>query len=122
LVTPEQVPGVLHPAQLPQLALALHAEQVANVGVPVHDGPVLNTRGGAGNWAAAVEQQIRFAPEQSLSVMHDFGQLFRQMPPQQSSPVAAQSLDCVHVFGHGSYLGSRHRPEAVTFGSRLWTD
>jgi hypothetical protein len=69
-----------------------------------------------------VLQQIRFIPEQSLSEVHDLGQLFEQMPLQQSSPVDVQSLDCVHDLGHGWYAGLRHNPPALRDGSNLVTD
>jgi hypothetical protein len=71
-----------------------------------------------------VGQQSLVLPEQSLLVVHDFGQVDWQMPLQHNCPFAvpAQSLDCVQVLGHGSYSGLRHSPVAVTFGSTLRTD
>ena len=63
-------------------------------------GPKWKICGGTGGFAKYVLQQIRFAPEQSLSELHDLGQLVWQMPSQQSSPVEVQSVDCVHVLGH----------------------
>jgi hypothetical protein len=115
---------VLHPAQLLQLNCdALQAAQVAYVGVPVQVGPALNVCGAGGAEATVVEQQSRAdGEEQSLLLVHDLGQVFWQMPLQQSSPVAVQSLDCAHVLGHGSNAGLRHSPVAVTLGSTLWTD
>ena len=75
-----------------------------------------------GGEAKYVLQQIRFAPEQSSSDLHDLGQLFEQMPLQQSSPVEVQSLDCVHAFGHVSYAVLRHKPVAVREVSNLAID
>jgi hypothetical protein len=41
---------------------------------------------------------------------------------QHSSPVAAQSFDVWHVFGHAAYIGFRQRPEAPSDMSTLFTD
>jgi hypothetical protein len=92
----------VQPAQLVQLSPAPQAAHEAKEGVPVHVGPVLKRWGGGGAWTSDVEQQIRFAPEQSLSIVHDLGHVVWQMPLQQSSPVAVQSLDCAQVLGHCS--------------------
>jgi hypothetical protein len=79
--------------------------------------------GGAGGDAREnVLQQIRFMPEQSLSEAHDLGQLFWQMPLQQSSPVEVQSLDCMHDLGHAWKVGLRHNPAALRDRSNLVTD
>jgi hypothetical protein len=69
-----------------------------------------------------VAQQIRFMPEQSLSELHDLGQLFEQMPLQQSSPLEVQSVDCVHDLGHGWNDGLRQSPDALNDGSSLPTE
>lgn len=117
---PEQVPCVEHPAQL-QPEVAPQVVHVAKVGVPTQALPVLKMWGGAAR-LSEVAQQIRFAPvEQSLSVEQAFGQLAEQMPPQQSSPVSAQSLEVVHAFGQAAYVGLRQRPGALTLESTAWT-
>jgi hypothetical protein len=71
---PLQVPGVVHPAQL-QLVPVAQVEQELNVGVPVQVFPVLKSCGGDGTLEGVVAQQIRLAPEQSSSLLHDLGQL-----------------------------------------------
>ena len=91
------------------------------MGVPEHVGPVLNTCGAGAAAVCVVPQQIRAAPEQSLSDLHDCGQVCWQIPSQHRSPVAAQSADEVHAVGQGEYVGSRHRPDAVTVESSAWT-
>ena len=113
------VPGVLHPAQLPQNG---HDAHDVYVGVPLHVGPRWNTCGGTGGDARTVPQQMRVLPEQSLSDLHCLGQLVEQIPSQQSSPLDVQSLDCVHGLGHASKAGLRQSPEALKFGSTLFTD
>ena len=121
LGVPEQVPCVEHPAQLRQLEVAPQVAHDVAVGVPTQLLPALKMCGGAGRFSD-VAQQIRFAPtEQSLSVVHDFGQVDWQIPPQQSSPVSAQSADELHAFGHAAYAGLRQSPGALTLGSRART-
>jgi hypothetical protein len=67
-----------------------------------------------------VWQQI--CPVQSSFVVHDFAQVAAQMPPQHSCPVALQSADVVHAFGHGSTVGLRQRPAPLSEGSSFWAD
>jgi hypothetical protein len=70
-----------------------------------------------------VAQQIRFAPEQSLSVLQALGQLERQIPPQQSCAPGtfAQSVDVLHALGHASKAGFRQSPSTVTLESTALT-
>lgn len=120
---PAQLPGVPQPWQLPQLPVALlHAAHEVKVGAPLHDGPVFQACGRAAACAVAVGQQMRVWPEQSSSDLHALGQVFLQIPSQQSSPVAAQSLEAAHAFGHVSNAGLRQRPATASAGSRLLTD
>jgi hypothetical protein len=119
---PAHAPGVSHPTQPPQPALVEQTSHVANVGVPLHVGPVLNTCGGGAASAFDVAQQMRAAPVQSLSDMHDLGHSAEQMPWQHSCPVAEQSVSAVHDLGQGSYIGLRHRPLAVSDESTVLTD
>ncbi len=59
---------------------------------------------------------------QSALDLHDFGQLVEQMPSQQISPMLVwQSVDCLHVFGHGEYVGFRQSPSVLKFGSSSLT-
>jgi len=117
---PEHVPCVVHPAQL-QALVEPQSAHVADVGVPTQLLPALKMCG-AGGMFSDVAQQMRFAPtEQSLSVEHALGQLDEQIPPQQSSPVSAQSLEVVHAFGHDAYCGLRQSPGTLTLGPTAWT-
>ncbi len=59
---------------------------------------------------------------QSALVLQDFGQLVEQMPSQQISPDAVwQSVDFAHVRGQAEYVGFRHNPSALRFGSTDFT-
>jgi hypothetical protein len=64
---PEHVPAVPHPAQPVQPSVAEHCAQVWCDGVPEHAAPVLKKCGGGATCAAAVAQQMRALPVQSLS-------------------------------------------------------
>jgi hypothetical protein len=113
---------VLHPAQ-PLQPEFMHSAQEVYVGVPEQVGPVSNTCGGTcAAVISAVPQQIRACPEQSLSDLHGLGQVIWHTPLQQSSPVAAQSLELVQDFGQGAYIGLRQRAEALRLGSMLLTE
>jgi hypothetical protein len=120
-VNPEQLPVpaiAVHPGHCVALQLLkLPHEAQLSVGVPTHVGPVENVIGGTGTCRSAVLQQIML--EQSLSLWHALGHVFWQMPSQQSGLVASHSLDVVHAFGQGAYVGFRHRPAALRLGSNL---
>jgi hypothetical protein len=89
----------------------------------VQCGPVEKKCVGGGAWTVADMQQMRAEFDvQSWLVLHDFGQLVEQMPSQQISPeLVAQSLDVLHVFGQGAYVGFRQRPSVLRFGSISFT-
>jgi len=118
---PEDEPDV-QPSSSEQRLEPESWEQVYS-GVPLHVGPVEKKCVGLGAWTVAEVQQIRAAFEvQSALVLHDFGQLVEQMPSQQISPEAVwQSVDFEQVCGHGEYVGFRHNPSALRFGSTALT-
>ena len=59
---------------------------------------------------------------QSVFFLHALAQVFAQTPSQQSWPVALQSDEVMHDFGHGSVCGFRHSPFTFKLGSTVFTD
>jgi hypothetical protein len=86
-------------------------------------GPVVKKCVGFGACTVADMQQMRAEFEvQSWLVLHDFGQLVEQMPSQQISPaLVEQSVEALHVFGQGEYVGFRQSPSLLRFGSMSFT-
>ena len=105
-----------HPGVVVHVVCDVLGAQVGLVGVPVHRGPVENVSVADGARMSADLQQI--CAVQSLLCLHVLGQDLLQTPLQQISPlIVSQSVDCMHVFGHGVDVVLRQSPSTARFGS-----
>jgi hypothetical protein len=112
---PGEVAFQVQPGVALQYVAFVWEAQLSTLGVPAQCGPIEKNWVGGGTRIRADLQHS--CPGQSLLVSQVLAHVVLQMPLQQISPLAEQSVALVHDLGHGVVVGFRHRPSTFRDGS-----